>query len=59
MRLTALTLEDCEQVRKWRNEDISAYRTPYLLGDIMQADFYKNVVSSASTYILSNFALSK
>ena len=46
MRLTALTLEDCEQVRKWRNEDISAYRTPYFLTESMQEDFYYDAASN-------------
>lgn len=36
----ALTESDCEQIRQWRNEDISAARTPFLLTDIMQSQFY-------------------
>jgi len=44
--LDALTEHDCEQIRQWRNGDISAARTPYLLTDLMQKDFYKNVVSN-------------
>ena len=42
----ALTQADCEQIRKWRNEDISAARTPFLLTDIMQKDFYEKVISN-------------
>jgi RimJ/RimL family protein N-acetyltransferase len=44
MKLAALTLEQCEQVRQWRNQDISMYRTPYLFTEDMQADFYRSVV---------------
>jgi len=42
----ALTETDCEQIRKWRNEDISAARTPFLLTEAMQRDFYRDVVSN-------------
>jgi len=43
MKLTTLTLEQCQLVRQWRNEDFETNRTPYLLTEEMQADFYKNV----------------
>lgn len=39
-----LTKEDVEKVRKWRNECLYALRTPFLLTEEMQQDFYKNVV---------------
>ncbi len=42
----ALTQADCEQIRKWRNEDIAGARTPYLLTEAQQADFYRDVVSN-------------
>lgn len=42
----ALTEADCEQIRKWRNEDISAARTPFLLTELMQKDFYEKVISN-------------
>lgn len=42
--LRALTSDDCEQVRRWRNADLSPWRTPHLLTEEMQADFYRNVV---------------
>lgn len=42
----ALTEADCEQIRKWRNEDISAARTPFILTDLMQKNFYRDEVSN-------------
>jgi RimJ/RimL family protein N-acetyltransferase len=44
MYLTALTENMVEQVRQWRNQDISMYRTPFYLTTEMQSDFYKQVV---------------
>jgi len=44
MRLDALTLEQCEQVRLWRNDALYALRTPYPLTAEQQAEFYRNVV---------------
>jgi len=44
MRLDVLTLEQCEQVRLWRNDALYALRTPYPLTAEQQADFYRNVV---------------
>ena len=44
MILDALTLDDCLEVVKWRNEDISGLRTPYFLGEEMQIDFYNKVI---------------
>lgn len=46
----ALTESDCEQIRKWRNEDISAARTPFLITELMQKrDFYENIVSNRNS----------
>jgi len=45
MRLEALSQEQCEVVRQWRNEDISHLRTPYLLTAPMQEQFFYDVVS--------------
>ena len=42
----ALTESDCEQIRKWRNQDIAGARTPFLLTEEMQRDFYRDVVSN-------------
>jgi RimJ/RimL family protein N-acetyltransferase len=44
MKLTALTKENCEQVRQWRNSDISGWRTPYLLTQEQQEEFYNEVI---------------
>lgn len=38
------TRDDCELVRGWRNQDIGAFRTPFLLTEEMQAEFYRTVV---------------
>lgn len=40
MQLTVLTKQDVELVRQWRNQNLSIWRTPYLLGESMQADWY-------------------
>ena len=44
MYLTVITKDQCEQVRKWRNVDISIYRTPFLLTEEMQSEFYTDVI---------------
>lgn len=44
MKLKVLSMEDCEQVRLWRNECLNALRTPYPLTKEQQEEFYLNVV---------------
>lgn len=44
MKLTALTKEQCEKVRQWRNLDISMYRTSYYITPEMQENFYHDVI---------------
>ena len=44
MTLKPLTLENMETVRKWRHEYRETLRTPYMLTEEMQADYYKNVI---------------
>lgn len=39
-----MTRENAEQVRKWRNLDIDMYRTPFMLTEEMQSDFYDDVI---------------
>ena len=41
-----LSRSDCEQIRLWRNEDLSHLRTPYLLTQEMQERFYRDVVDN-------------
>jgi RimJ/RimL family protein N-acetyltransferase len=41
MKLEPLTLEQCEQVRIWRNAEMECWRTPFMLTREMQEDFYK------------------
>ena len=44
MRLQAVTEQDVEQARLWRNENLVPYRTPFFLTEEMQKEFYLNVV---------------
>jgi RimJ/RimL family protein N-acetyltransferase len=46
MKLQPLTANDCETIRQWRNENLIPWRTPYPLTDLMQDNFYKNIVSN-------------
>jgi RimJ/RimL family protein N-acetyltransferase len=43
--LKALTLNELQFARQWRNQLMSAWRTPYMLTEKMQEDFYYNIVS--------------
>lgn len=49
MNLNAVTKEQSEQVRQWRNMDISIYRTPFFLTREMQSSFYDNVICDRSS----------
>lgn len=49
MYLTSLTKEQCEQVRIWRNDDISMLRTPFFLTKEMQETFYNNVICNRNS----------
>jgi len=44
MILKALTLENLETARQWRNGLMAAWRTPFMLTKEMQEDFYRNVI---------------
>ena len=44
MKLECLSVEDMEQVRQWRNQDLTPWRTPYYLTEKMQTDYYYDVV---------------
>lgn len=44
MKLEALTKEQCEQVRIWRNGCMESLRTPYMLTQEQQERFYEDVV---------------
>lgn len=46
MILKPLSLADLEQIRRWRNQLMPAWRTPYMLTEKMQEDFYTNVVNN-------------
>ena len=49
MRLEALTRNNCELVRQWRNLDITAYRTPYMMTEEMQSSFYDDVICNRNS----------
>jgi RimJ/RimL family protein N-acetyltransferase len=46
MKLETLTRDQCQQVRVWRNNEPEFLRTPYLLTEKMQDDFFDNVVNN-------------
>ncbi len=46
MHLTALTKENAEQARHWRNERQESLRTPFLLTKEMQEDYYLTHICS-------------
>lgn len=48
MEFKVLSLDDCLQVAEWRNECLYALRTPYMLTEEMQEEFYKNTVCNRS-----------
>lgn len=47
MILKALTLDDAEAARQWRNEFRQSLRTPFLLTEKMQQDFYLGLNGNA------------
>ena len=49
MILQALTLEQCEQVRLWRNNCLETLRTPYPLTKEMQEVFYRDVICNRNS----------
>jgi RimJ/RimL family protein N-acetyltransferase len=44
MQLKVLSYPDVEQVRTWRNDNMSMLRTPFLLTEQMQGEFYQEQV---------------
>ncbi len=44
--LRCLTFDDAERIRQWRNADLSPLRTPFLLTETMQEEWYRSVVSN-------------
>ena len=46
MKLEPLTLEQCQIVRTWRNNEMEVWRTPFMLTESMQAEFYYERVSN-------------
>jgi RimJ/RimL family protein N-acetyltransferase len=49
MILQIPTLDDCEEVRMWRNECLETLRTPYPLTAEMQEAFYRDVICNRSS----------
>jgi len=48
VHLDALTQEDCEQARRWRNDLRAMLRTPFMLTGEMQQAFYRDIVCNRS-----------
>ena len=44
MIFKSLSLADLEQVRQWRNDTMASLRTPFLLTEEMQEQFYAEVI---------------
>jgi len=49
MKLEVLTLDQLQQVREWRNNELQFLRTPYLITEKMQEEFYTNVINSRNS----------
>lgn len=49
MYFKAVELSDMEQIRKWRNEQMSMLRTSYMLTKEMQEQFFKEVICNRNT----------
>lgn len=48
IRLDVLTAGDCELIRRWRNAVPESLRTPFLLTEEQQQQFYRDVVCNRS-----------
>lgn len=44
MKLKVPTEQDCIDVIDWRNDTLESLRTPFMLNETMQKEFYKNVI---------------
>lgn len=49
MKLVPPTLNQCQQVRLWRNESMESLRTPYELSESMQENFFLDVICDRSS----------
>ncbi len=49
MIFKVLSIPDLEEVRVWRNDIMASLRTPFLLTEEMQQEFYVNVVCNRSS----------
>ena len=49
MKLEPLTLDQCQQVRLWRNDCLETLRTPYPLTEEQQEAFYRDVVCNRNS----------
>ncbi|KKN40732.1 hypothetical protein LCGC14_0730400 [marine sediment metagenome] len=49
MKLEALTLDQCQTVRIWRNDCLETLRTPYPLTEEQQEAFYRDVVCNRNS----------
>ena len=46
MKLETLTREQIQQAREWRNSESQFLRTPYLITEQMQNEFFDNVINN-------------
>jgi len=49
MKLVALTLDQCQQVRIWRNDCLETLRTPYPLTEEQQEKFFRDVICNRNS----------
>ena len=49
MKLEVLTRGQCQLVREWRNNELQAWRTPYMLTEKMQDNFYDDIVQDRNS----------
>jgi RimJ/RimL family protein N-acetyltransferase len=49
MKLKVLSVEDCEQIRLWRNQSLEMLRTPFPLTQEQQETFYRNIICNRQT----------
>jgi RimJ/RimL family protein N-acetyltransferase len=46
MKLETLTREQAQEAREWRNKELHFLRTPYLITEKMQDEFFDNVINN-------------
>lgn len=49
LKLDALDADDCERIRRWRNDALETLRTPFPLTTDQQGDFYRDIVCNRNS----------